>query len=342
MTVDLPRPLVRYRDEIAQEMRAVLGERDLAIYSMMRYHLGWPENGRSTPDVTGKFFRASLCLAACTAMGGDFHPALPVAAGVELLHNFSLIHDDIEDASHLRRHRDSVWRVWGEAQAINAGDGMFALARLAVHRAADRGVSPENVLKVMALLDHASLELAEGQFEDLAFEERAAVSLDDYHVMAGRKTGAVMGAAAAAGALAADAPAEAVQSFEAFGRKLGVAFQVKDDALGLWGDPTRSGKGLDEDIKSRKKSFPLVYGLAQDDGAATDLLRSLIAQDVIDDTDAREIVSLLEGLGARAAADAQAAALVRAALDELKPLHLAGAALEDLGALAAFAQEREA
>ena len=342
MTAELPRPMVRYRDDIAHEMRAVLGERDLAIYSMMRYHLGWPENGRNAPEVIGKFFRASLCLAACTAMGGDYHAALPVAAGIELLHNFSLIHDDIEDESHSRRNRDSVWRVWGEAQAINAGDGMFALARLAVHRAADRGVSADNVLKVMARIDQASLELAEGQFEDLAFEERADVSLTEYMAMAARKTGAVMGAAAAAGALAADAPDEAVQSFEAFGRKLGVAFQVKDDALGLWGDSTRTGKGIEEDIRSRKKSFPVVYGLAQPDGAAPGLLRSLIAQDTIDDTDGREIVSLLEGLGAHRAADIEAAALVKGALDELKPLHLAGAALEDLGALAAFVQEREA
>jgi geranylgeranyl diphosphate synthase type I len=338
---ELPRALTRYRREIADEIRGLLGERELSLYGMMRYHMGWTEPGVSNGEPSGKFLRASLCLAAGTALGGDFRTALPVAAGVELLHNFSLIHDDIQDGSDNRRNRESVWRIWGEAQAINAGDGMFAMARLAIHRARDRGVPPETVLRMMRLVDQASLELSEGQFQDIAFEARESVSRQEYLEMAERKTGAVMGAAAAAGALSADAPANVVTAFEAFGRKLGVAFQIRDDVLGVWGDPAQTGKSIEDDLRARKKSYPVVFALTEAGALSGDLLRSILAQPEIAPSEVREVVSILDTAGAREAAQGAAATLIAEALDELKSLNLAGAPTEDLSGIAAFVVERE-
>jgi geranylgeranyl diphosphate synthase type I len=342
MTVnELPRALTRYRQEITEDIRSLLGERDLALYGMMRYHLGWPENGTANA-AAGKFLRASLCLAANTAVGGDPHVALPVAAGVELLHNFSLIHDDIQDGSESRRNRESVWRVWGEAQAINAGDGMFAMARLALHRARERGVAPETVLRLMQVIDQASLELCEGQYQDIAFEQRESVTRAEYLEMAGRKTGAIMGAAGAAGALTAEAPPPAVTAFQVFGRRLGVAFQLRDDYLGVWGESAKTGKSIEDDIRSRKKSFPVVYTLTEADGPARDLLRTVLGQPEVAASEVREVVTLLESAGAAEATMAAAGGLVAEAMDSLKALNLAGTPLEDLGALAAFVLEREA
>jgi geranylgeranyl diphosphate synthase type I len=231
--------------------------------------------------------------------------------------------------------------VWGEAQAINAGDGMFAMARLAIHRGRERGISPETLLRMMRVVDQASLELSEGQFHDIAFEEREDVSPAEYLDMAGRKTGAVMGAAAAAGALAAEAPQQAVAAFQAFGRKLGVAFQVRDDFLGVWGDASKTGKSIDDDIRARKKSFPIVHVLTEAGGPTGDVLRSILGQREVAGLEVREVVSLLDSAGAREATTAVAESLVAEAMDELKSLNLAGAPIEDLGGIAAFVLERD-
>ena len=157
--------------------------------------MGGPRRQRH--QTLGKMLRPLLCLASCEAVGGDGQRALPAAAALELLHNFSLIHDDIEDGSPQRHGRDTVWRVWGVAQAVNAGDGMFALAHVTLHRLSEVGVAADQVLAVAALLDEASLRLCEGQYRDLSYEERLDVRCDDYLEMVAGKTAALMAASAA-------------------------------------------------------------------------------------------------------------------------------------------------
>src|SRR5512137_2351921 len=165
-----PSSFRRYLVDLEAELRSVLGDNDSPLYTMMRYHLGWVDAEGEAQPSPGKMSRPTLCLLACEATGGDWHSALPAAAAVELIHNFSLIHDDIQDGSWERRHRPTVWKVWGEPQAINAGDAMYVLAQLALFGLDQKGIPLPKVILLSKRLNHASLQLCEGQYLDIEFE----------------------------------------------------------------------------------------------------------------------------------------------------------------------------
>jgi len=253
---------------VEAEMRELLhgetgGESALAaFYGMLHYHMGWVDE-RFYPYnfPTGKRLRPMLCLLACAETGGDPVQALPAAAAIELLHNFSLIHDDIEDGDEMRRHRATLWKVWGVPQAVNAGDGMFTLAFAALQRLTRRGVAAETTLKALHLFTQTCLALTEGQYLDMSFEQRTDVTVDEYLRMIGGKTAALVGASAAIGALVGGATPVQQSALQHFGESIGLAFQIQDDILGIWGDPAETGKAAGNDILRRKKSLPLVYAL---------------------------------------------------------------------------------
>jgi geranylgeranyl diphosphate synthase, type I len=334
--------LDRYGRRIESELRRALEGRDLVHYSLMRYHLGWEDrDGRSQNARHGKLLRPLLCVASCEAVGGDVDKALPLAAAVELLHNFSLIHDDIEDASPQRHGRDAVWRVWGVPQAVNAGDGMFALAHVALDRLSEVGVDSQPLLAATRLLDRASLRLCEGQYLDLAFEQRFDVSCADYLMMVGGKTAALMAAAAGSGALVGEAPPAAVSAFEQFGEKLGFAFQVRDDVLGIWGESGETGKPTGEDIRARKKSFPVVYAMENATGRDRDELRALYAKDKLTEGDVATASALLEHAGARGRSQETASRYAADALRHLDAIDLVPDLRRDLELLADYFVNRE-
>ena len=255
----------RWLPQIESEMRAVLVGNDEAVslhYGMMRYHLGWA-NEQLEPDhfPTGKRLRPILCLLACAEIGGDPTQALPAAAAIELLHNFSLIHDDVEDGDEMRRHRPTVWKVWGIPQAINVGEGMFALAFAALQRLARRGVGSKTVLAALERFTETCVALTEGQHLDMRFESRPVVSVNEYMRMIQGKTAALIGTSVAIGALIGGADQRHQTDLLQFGQALGLAFQIQDDILGIWGDPEVTGKAAGNDILRRKKSLPLLYAL---------------------------------------------------------------------------------
>jgi geranylgeranyl diphosphate synthase, type I len=339
--VDAEARLRRYREAVLAEMKAILAGRHPPLYDMMRYHLGLA-GPRGEPAVAraGKMLRPALCLLSCEAVGGQRRQALPAAAAIELIHNFTLIHDDIEDASHSRHGRDTVWRVWGEARAINAGDGMFALAHLALHRLLEAGVAAPQVLEAARLLDEATLALCEGQHLDLEFEERPDVTRDDYLTMVCGKTAALMGAATAVGALLGGASEDAVGAFKEFGHGLGVAFQIRDDVLGIWGDAAETGKPAGDDIAARKKSFPVVCALERASEGDRPFLRRVYAAGAVSPEGVAEVLAVLERSGARAASEEAAAAHVGGALTRLQGLNLAPARQRELEALAVYLVHR--
>jgi geranylgeranyl diphosphate synthase, type I len=257
--------LAPYLDAIEQELRATLPHQEESIatlYQMMQYHMGWLNAQFALEEAPrGKRLRPVLCLLACEATGGIWQRALPAAAAIELIHNFSLLHDDIEDHSETRRHRRTVWNLWGIPQGINTGDAMWAISHLAVYRLTDMGHSASVALRVARLLDETCLELCIGQYLDISFETTAQVSLAQYERMIAGKTAALVAACLATGAILGGAEEAMIASYRALGRELGLTFQITDDILGVWGDPAVTGKSAASDILTKKKALPALYAL---------------------------------------------------------------------------------
>lgn len=228
---------------------------------MLAYHMGWI-NEEGGPSSGGKRIRPLLVLLTTGAAGGDWQSALPAASAVELLHNFSLIHDDIEDHSPLRRGRPTVWVRWGIPHAINCGDTMFTLANLAALNLLETCTMP-TTLRVAQALQETCLELTRGQYLDLAYESRSDLSLEDYWTMIGGKTASLLGTCTLSGALVAGCDSTTQNAYHEFGLSLGLAFQVQDDLLGIWGDAQLTGKSAESDLVSGKKSLPVLFGLKQ-------------------------------------------------------------------------------
>lgn len=305
---------------IEAEMAAVLAAPDPAFarhYAMMQYHLGWLDQAlQPANEPSGKRIRPVICLLACAACGGDPHQALPAAAALELLHNFSLLHDDIEDNSATRRHRPAAWALFGLAQAINAGDAMFSLAYKALLRLSDRGLPADRVLRVVRVVDDMCVALTEGQFLDMSFESQPEVSIADYDRMIAGKTAAMLMAAAETGALVAGASAEIVSALRRYAEGLGLAFQLQDDVLGIWGAEEVTGKPVAGDILSKKKSLPVLHALQ--DASVGPALRRLYSGPAFTVGDVPAVLGLLDAAGARAFTEArvrEATAAAHAALE---------------------------
>jgi len=330
----------RYLPPLEAEMRTVVQSTDPrqgALFGMLHYHLGWADAAFNPCHTeTGKRIRPVLCLLSCEACGGDWQQALPAAAAVELLHNFSLIHDDIEDGDRTRRGRPTVWALWGEAQAINAGDALFSLAQLALLRLFGRGVPAATVVTAQTLFNETCVALTGGQHLDIGFESHEAVPVADYLAMIEGKTAALVACACELGALVAAAPKDRRASLRAFGRHLGLAFQMRDDILGVWGDPAVTGKPAGADIARRKKSLPILHGLAQ-----SEALRALFARRELSEADVREATALLDEAGSRAFAEGLAEEHHSRALDALAEAGLQGPAAQALHDLAQSLLSRE-
>ncbi len=325
--------LARYLPPLETEMRRVVDTlpAEPNDYSLMlRYHLGWAdERGQPINGASGKRVRPGVLLLCAEAASGDPTCALPAAAAVELLHNFSLIHDDIQDESPTRRGRPTVWAIWGRANAINAGDAMYTLAYVALHDLADRGVPAARVLDAGRLFTDTCIALTHGQHLDMAFERQPSVTLEAYLQMIGGKSAALIGASAQLGALVVGADAERQAHYAAFGRNLGLAFQIRDDILGIWGEQVAIGKSTQTDIATRKKTLPVIYALER-----SEELRALYARRApFTPEDVERAGALIEATGARDYAVRQEQVAHRVALDALQaaqPLPAPAEALETL------------
>ncbi len=324
---------------IEAEMRSVIDARlgDVrqppVFNTMLKYQLGFASGDGSPAEIkSGKRIRPMLTLLSCQACGGAVEHALPAAAAIELLHNFSLIHDDIEDRDELRRGRPTLWKIWGEALAINAGDAMFALAHLALEssgEAAPDAAPAERVLRALRMFDETCVALTIGQHLDIEFENRADVTAAEYMAMIDGKTAALTRAACAIGAIMAGAPDEHVDALAEFGRELGLAFQLQDDVLGIWGDPASTGKH-DSDLAHGKKTLPVLHA-ADRDRQVRDLYfrqRPAGAQDIA------TLKELIEARGGRAFAEQAARDAHLKALAALDAARIDGPAAAALQALA--------
>jgi geranylgeranyl diphosphate synthase type I len=289
---------------VDDEIRSLLTQGEAALgpfYGMMLYHLGLDAGSARG----GKRLRPLLCSLVFEALGGDGTRVTPVGAAVELLHNFTLIHDDIEDQDPRRHHRPTVWSVWGVPQAINAGDGMYAISRLAIQRLRGR-FSAERILDLAILLDRTCVEVCEGQFLDISFESRTDVTAERYRAMAARKTGALFSASAEGPAiLATDNPAIHAQ-LARFGAEFGHAFQAHDDLQGVWGTSDRTGKVEMNDLTKKKKTLPVALAFERAGPKVRDELDALFAPAApLAPKSVERIRTVLEELEVRAAIESE-------------------------------------
>jgi geranylgeranyl diphosphate synthase type I len=254
--------LHRSRDVLEPALREAVDRLDPTCRIQAAYHLGWCDSdGRPVAAGGGKAVRPALALLSAEAAGAPAEVGLPGAVAVELVHNFSLLHDDLMDGDVERRHRRTVWAIWGAPGAILTGDALLALAQEVLLEAESPGA-----VAAARLLAVTTRELIRGQVEDLAFERRTDVTVAECLDMAGDKTGSLLAASAAIGAVLAGAPADTVGALRVFGAQVGLAFQLIDDILGIWGDPAVTGKPVFSDLRSRKKSLPVSYALAASPG----------------------------------------------------------------------------
>lgn len=280
------------------------------FFNMLHYHLGWTDpRGNSAPADMGKRIRPLLCLWTCEAVGANWRDALSSAAAVELIHNFSLIHDDIQDNSESRRGRATVWKVWGVAQGINAGDAMFVMAQQAMNEL-PTNISLASYVGIQRTFNSAILKLTQGQYLDLAYERADQVTLEQYFEMVHGKTAALIAAACEIGARIGTSDAMVYRTLANFGEHLGVAFQLADDVLGLWGDPQVTGKSVRTDLLSRKKSYPVMYAMQTNVG---DELRALYAKPEWSSREIQRVERILEETHARTQAMNQAEIYARQA-----------------------------
>lgn len=332
----------RYRPEIDAELRSVLVGRESPLYAMIRYHLGWvDEQGHPVPGSAGKCLRPTLLLLACEAVGGAWRQALPAATAIELVHNFSLIHDDIQDDDRERRHRPTVWSIWGKPQAINAGDSMHTLANVALFRLADRGVALEKQQHAHHLLTETCLKLVEGQYLDISYESRLDIGVADYLHMIEGKTAALIACSLEVGALLGSDDEAVIKGLFNFGRLVGLGFQVRDDFLGIWGNPDKTGKPFGSDIRRKKKSFPIAYALEKARGKAKEELLNIYQKEVIEDHDLDLVHGILDALNAQAYTQGIAQEYLEGALKEMRRLPLMPSPARELEEVARFLIERD-
>lgn len=325
------------RSTVDPVLRAAVDTLPASTRRIAAYHFGWEdEHGTPTDGAPGKALRPALVLLAAEAVGGSATAALPAAVAVELVHNFSLLHDDVIDGDRTRRHRPTAWTVFGVSAAILAGD---ALLTLAVDVLAESGhpAAPE----AMRILTGAVQDLVDGQTADTDFERRSDVGVAECVEMARGKTGALLGASAALGALFGGGTAEQVDRLGTCGEQLGVAFQHADDLLGIWGDPAVTGKPVYSDLRSRKKSLPVVAALHSDTPAADALARIYQRDTPLSGTDLARAAKLVDVAGGRRWSQTQADDLLAGSLDHLQAAQPTPRAAAEITSLARLATRRD-
>ncbi|MFG1604645.1 polyprenyl synthetase family protein [Actinoplanes sp. NPDC049265] len=319
------------RATVDPPLRAAVATLPPATAELVDYHFGWRDAaGAPAREYAGKAVRPLLTLLAARAVGADAAVAVPAAVAVELVHNFSLVHDDIMDGDRTRRHRATLWNVHGVGPAILAGDAMLALA----------GQTIEAEVRAAALLGTAVQRLIDGQLADLAFERRGDVTPARCEAMAEAKTAALLSAATELGAVAGGGSPAACARLARFGHLIGLAFQFTDDLLGIWGDPAVTGKPVRSDLRTGKKSLPVVAALHSGEPAAA-ALAELYRDGGLTGADAARAADLIEECGARTWCQARADALLDEALRELAEAGSPAPAERELGTVARLLTRRD-
>ncbi len=332
----------RYTADVRRQIRRSAPDSETGFFGILRYHLGWQDrDGNPADEDAGKGLRPALVLASCEIAGGDWRDALPAAAALELIHNFSLLHDDIQDQDRTRRGRATAWTLFGVHEAIAAGNAMRVVADRTLQALSETGLASSIVMAASVALTSRYLEMIEGQYLDMSFEDSDEVTTDAYLDMISRKTGALIDCAMYVGSLVATGDAKTAEAFGACGRKLGLAFQVRDDQLGIWGNPAATGKPVGSDIRRKKKSMPIVYLFQQANAAQREWLRTAYAAEEVAGDDVERVLDLLADLDGEEVVQQTAVDQASGAMDALDGLPLAPEAMESIQAMADYFVTRD-
>lgn len=313
--------------ELQEQVARLEARNTLPFHEMLTYHMGWTGQGAGR-EATGKRIRPFIVLLATASTGADWKLSLPAAAAVELVHNFSLVHDDVQDNSDKRRGRPTVWTKWGVPMAINVGDALFVIANQAVMDLIKTHPA-STVVRAATIMHDTCLDLTRGQFLDMSYEERNDLGLEDYWPMIGGKTSALLSACTHIGALLGDAGEAEQEAYRQFGYHLGLAFQVQDDILGIWGDETVTGKSAASDLVEGKNSLPVLYALGKQGKFA-----ERWNQGPITVSEVKAVAVQLENEGAKSYAEEMSEKETRIALEYLNKANPRGAAGESMLELA--------
>jgi len=332
----------KYGGLVDQAMQSWFKEHPSTIpaYAMAEYHLGWrDETLKQMKSPQGKMLRPVLTLLSYQVFREDFEKAVPLACAIELYHNHTLIFDDMQDGDEFRRGRKTVWNLWGIGQGINAGLILGYLAyefALQLEKPEKPGHFPFKIQSMFKHLNEAMLEVAEGQSLDLDFEIKTDVPPDRYLEMIGKKTGALISLCTFGGAFLAQDNDAISEKFKMFGRKLGVAMQIRDDLIGIWGASKASGKEEAKDLRRKKKTFPIFKAFTSLKGNDLELLRNYFHDSAPpEDAVVSKIVAIFEQKGVREACEKEAAALMS---DVFSTLHESGIDSGRLTQLEAFSR----
>ena len=322
--------LQRYSALTEEGLRKLFVDRNFPLYRLMEYQLGWRTETGESLDYPSTIMRlhGSLCLMTCEGLIGTTAKAVPSSIAVELISQFTQIHNDIQEGSQSRYQRPTVWWIWGPGQAINAGDGLHALARLSLLQQ-DPPVAPESTIEFLQALDHASLRMCEGMYLEMEHQERIDVFPDTYLKMAREKVGALLGCGLEMGAMAAGAPKPICSALKYFGEEIGIALQIQEDIQSLWGEPL-SGKVTGIDLLNKKKGYPVILSLAEAPISQKRELGTLFFKRVLESRDIEQVKAILDGLGSREKAQQVARDTVRNAEKHLSEVGLTDNNLDDI------------
>jgi geranylgeranyl diphosphate synthase, type I len=318
------------------------------FWEMVNHHFGWSQGGGETggksgtilQNLSGKRIRPLLTLLVARALTGRHDHVLPAALGIEIVHNFTLVHDDVMDKSLERRHRETLWAKWGSSQAVNAGDGLYALGMSALLDLGAQDVPPAKIVEAMRLLLDACVATVEGQMLDVGFEQQIDVSPEAYLQMIENKSGALIGCSTQMGALLSTADAVVIDAYAEFGRSLGIAFQIWDDYLGIWGQAETMGKSATSDIEGKKKSYPVLVAFKNADPQARRTLETIYQKDVIQSQEIEQVLEILTGVNAADETHRMIDVYYQRALDALDSVGVDNEDQRNLRELANFLVER--
>jgi len=320
--------------ELQRQIARLDEPRTRPFYDMLTYHMGWTGEGAGL-EAAGKRIRPLMVLLVVAACNGEWLRAAPAAAAVELVHNFSLVHDDIQDNSDKRRGRKTTWKIWGAPMAINVGDALFVLSNQAIMDLSDH-YPAETVVKAATVLHNTCLDLTRGQFLDMSYEKRNDLGVEDYWPMIAGKTAALLSACCHIGAILGNVDESKQDAYRSFGHAVGLAFQVQDDILGIWGDEALTGKSAASDLLEGKKSLPVLHGLSQGGRFAEQWAKGPIQPDEVE-----ELAKMLASEGSYEYTHAMSRQMTTLALDNLRAANPQGEAGEALMELANLLMKRE-